>query len=136
MPNITRDVFFEEVKKLFPHADRELIEHWIDYKHYSIIIPFTWSYGELSEKHCSPTDREQIKKINEMFIELRERRHTWICVRKDWFRIGYYSIHKTTYQNGKMVYDCVLDYFKDKKRAYQFKRAYKAGKVKGLYGGV
>jgi len=53
---------------------------------------------------------------------------TRILIRKDCFRKGYYSVHKT--EKG---YDKVLDYFKKKSDAIAFRKFYKQGKMKGRY---
>ena len=54
-----------------------------------------------------------------------------ISIRKNYFRDGYYSIHDTTYRNGKLSSEQLIDYTKSKKEAIEIKKKYKK-KVYGL----
>ena len=40
-----------------------------------------------------------------------------VRVRKNVFRQGYWSVHKSKFRKGKLVSDSVVDYFKRKKDA-------------------
>lgn len=47
-----------------------------------------------------------------------------IRIRKDYFMIGYFSVHETEYRNGKLSYESYIGKSKTKKGAMQIKKDY------------
>ena len=47
-----------------------------------------------------------------------------IRIKKDYYRKGYYSIHKCKYKDGKMTSEDLIDYCKKKKDAETIKKNY------------
>lgn len=57
-----------------------------------------------------------------------------IRIRKNGFRKGYYSVYDTTFKDGKMTSETLIDFTKKKKDAEKIKKLYKARKIGTLYG--
>jgi hypothetical protein len=47
-----------------------------------------------------------------------------IRIRKDYFRNGYYSVHKVVYRDGKMTYESLIGFVKTKSGAELIKKNY------------
>jgi hypothetical protein len=74
-----------------------------------------------TRKHWTVYDRKK----NPVVIRMNPKR---IVIKKDYFRKGYYSVHKR--ENGSEI---LLEYFKKKREAEAFRKNYKKGKIKGIY---